>query len=118
MGSSQDSQPWVNFSVSVCLAFLGFFPFGRALGDSSSSSSLSMYLGSTTRDFKNPLAAPDKTAFLNPPLFFSEVGFWRLVGLGGMRGLGVRRPEGPGVAGSFFILKGVTVSFLIGVAVG
>ena len=84
------------------------------MGDSSSS--LSMYLGSTPMDFKNPLAAPDKTAFLNPPLF-SEVDFWRLAGLGGMGGLGVEGvfliPEGPGVAGSFLILKGVTDSFLM-----
>ena len=85
------------------------------MGDSSSSSP--MYLGSTPMDFKKPLAAPDKTAFLNPPLFFSEVDFWRLVGLGGMGGLEVEgvflMPEGPGVAGSFLILKGVTGSFLM-----
>ena len=57
-----------------------------------------MYLGSTPMDFKNPLAAPDKAAFLNPPLFF--------VGL-------LFKPEGPGVAGSFLIPAGVTGSFLI-----
>ena len=61
-------------------------------------------------DLRKPLAAPLRAAFLNPPLFLVVVVGLRLEGLGGMGGL---TPEGPGVAGYFFILAGVTGSGLI-----
>ena len=61
-------------------------------------------------DLKKPLVAPLRAAFLNPPLFF---GVSRLEGLGGLGvGPSFLILEGPGVAGSFFILAGVTGSVL------
>ena len=64
-------------------------------------------------DFRKPLVALLKAAFLNPPLFF---GVSRVEGLGGKGSLGVGdsflifTPEGPGVTASFLILevRGVT----------
>ena len=66
-------------------------------------------------DLRKPLPAPLRAAFLNPPLFLEEVGL-RLEGLGGTGGLGVGPSflflERPGVAGSIFVLAGVTGSGL------
>ena len=71
-------------------------------------------------DFRKPLVAQLKAAFLNPPLFFLLVeggGVLRVGGLGGTGGLAADIsfliPEGPGVTGSIFVLAGVTGSVLI-----